>query len=194
GFTGLTTVFVCGYMNAALHREDRREDHFSKTEHITYYSAVAIGQAEEKPNSWKQVLKVRAIYDTGAWRRATGRVMVYFSKSHDAQSFRYGDVLLIRGSPRVVPGPANPGQFDYQRYLSWRNIFHQHVVQENEVTLIDHDPPSAILNYSINVRTWALSVLERHITGDRERAIAQALVLGVTEDLDNELTGAYAAS
>src|SRR5690606_32609393 len=77
---------------------------------------------------------------------------------------------------------------------SWRNIFHQHVVRENEVTLIDHDPPSAILNYSINVRTWALSVLERHITGDRERAIAQALVLGVTEDLDNELTGAYAAS
>ncbi len=194
GFTGLALVFLCGYMNTALHREDQREDHFSKSEHITCYSAIAIGQAEEKSNSWKQVLKVRAIYDSGRWRRASGRVMVYFSKTEAGESFRYGDVLLIGGTPSVVPGQTNPGQFDYQRYLSWRNIYHQHYVRQNEAILISSDPPSAILDYSIKVRTGALTVLERYIAGDRERAIAQALVLGVTEDIDNDLSGAYAAS
>ncbi len=193
GFTGLTVVFICGYMNAALHRQDRWEDHISRVDKITRYTAVAVAQAEEKSNSWRQVLQVRAIYDSGRWHHASGRVMAYFPKS-DPAVFRYGDVLLIQGSPRVVPGPANPGQFDYQRYLSWRNIFHQHFIRSGEAQLVGHDPPSAILDYSIKVRIWALSILERHIAGDRELAIAQALVLGVTEDLDNELTGAYAAS
>src|SRR5690606_7550544 len=60
GFTGLTVVFICGYMNAALHRQDRWEDHISRADKITRYTAVAVAQAEEKSNSWRQVLQVRA--------------------------------------------------------------------------------------------------------------------------------------
>jgi competence protein ComEC len=108
--------------------------------------------------------------------------------------FRYGDVLLIRGSPQIVQSPSNPGEFDYKRFLTFRNIYHQHFLKRGDVQLMKNDPPFIIMKYALEARQWADATLRKFVRGEREQAIASALVLGVTDGLDNELLNAYAAT
>jgi competence protein ComEC len=48
--------------------------------------------------------------------------------------------------------------------------------------------------YAFTCRSWAENELRKYVTGAREQSVIIALVLGVTDGLDNELLNAYAAT
>jgi competence protein ComEC len=50
------------------------------------------------------------------------------------------------------------------------------------------------LYYSQQARLWASERMKEFVQGEQEQAIAMALVLGVTDGLDNDLQNAYSAS
>ncbi|MBT1702527.1 ComEC/Rec2 family competence protein [Chryseosolibacter indicus] len=194
GYLALSFIFVCGYLNVSLKTEIFRGTHFSSSlTPVDAYTVVISSAPQEKGQSWKaegRVIKV----SSDSWYPAEGNVLLYFKKSDFSIPFNYGDILLIKGKPLPVPPPPNPGEFDYQRYLSFRNIYHQHFLETHQVTMIGHEPPSWLMSYAIAARKWSRLTLERFTVGDQEKAIAAALVLGVTDGLDNELLNAYAAT
>jgi competence protein ComEC len=195
GVFGLAIVFLAGYIQVYHSTDYRNQNHFiHHTDTIQHYKAVIIRQAQEKKNSWKIEAEVLAIQSNGLWKERTGKVLLYFSKRTFDTPYQYGDVLLIKGSPQALAEPANPGEFDYKRFLTFRKIYHQHFLRAGDALRIDHQPPNPIMDYSIRARVWADDALKRNISGEREQATASALVLGVTDGLDNELLGAYAAT
>ena len=101
---------------------------------------------------------------------------------------------MVKGGPRQVPGPANPEEFDYKRFLSFKNIYHQQFVKRGDAIRIGFDPPSWLEHYALLSRSWADEALKKNISGQREKGLASALVLGVTDGLDNELLTAYKAT
>src|SRR5690606_30371161 len=103
----------------------------------------------------------------------------------------YGDLLVIKGAPQRPDPPANPAEFDYARYLEQRNIFHQHFVREG-VMRMGAEPSNGVLALAYKLRARAEAVLRTYVPGERAQGIARALVLGVTDGLDNELREAYA--
>lgn len=195
GTLGLLAIGVSGYVNTLVHTDSQRPDHFMHvTGPIDKYYAVISGYSEKKEKSWKAEAKVQQVYYQGTWHECSGKVLLYFARNDFEEPFRYGDKLLINGSPRELQPPANPGEFNYKRFLTFRKIYHQHFIPAHQVLLLSNDPASNFLSLSYRVRAWAERVLEKYISGEQERAVAGALLLGVKDGLDNELVQAYASS
>jgi competence protein ComEC len=194
GFVALTTIFLAGYVHTLQQTESRDPHHFiTLKEPIQFYEAMITKYSEEKERSWKVEAEVLNVYTTH-WQNKKGKIILYFSKEEFKVPYRYGDVLLIRGNPQLVQKPSNPGEFDYKKFLAFRNIYHQHFLKAENVNLITNDSPNKIMKYALYARSWADETLKKFVGGEREQAIASALVLGVVDGLDNELLNAYAAT
>jgi competence protein ComEC len=106
----------------------------------------------------------------------------------------YGDRLLIKGAPQELNPPANPNEFDFKRFLTFRNTYHQQFIRADQVMFIQSTQRKGFKYYSHQVRAWASNVIRKNMPGEQEQAIAMALVLGVTEGIDTDLQNAYSAS
>lgn len=195
GVLGLTAVFLFGYLRLHLSTQKGNEDHLlNEKNHIVAYEAIVRSAPESKARSWKIQVEVVQV-KTDHWKQASGQVLVYISKkSVDKIPWLYGDRLLIKGSPYELTPPANPEEFNFKRFLSFRNIYHQQFIQADQVRLLEHAQRRGFLYYSHQVRAWASEVIRTYIPGEQQQAIAMALVLGVTEGIDTDLQSAYAAS
>jgi competence protein ComEC len=195
GVVGLTCLFSAGYLNVLTNTDTRRPDHLANIESpIEFYKAVITSSPKEKSRSWKVEAFVESVRTSNQWLDCRANILLYFSKEDFPTPYQYGDVLLVKGIPQQVPGPGNPEEFDYRRFLSFKNIYHQHFILNDNVKLIGREPQSWIDYYALRCRAWAETELKNHVTGIREQGIVSALVLGVTDGLDNELLTAYKAS
>jgi len=195
GVLGLLAIFVFGYFHLQLNTARTQPNHLLyEAEPVIAYEAIVRSAPESKAKSWKvqvEVIRVR----TDQWREATGKVMVYFSKkSFDQIPWLYGDRLLIKGVPNELSPPANPNEFDFKRFLTFKNIYHQQFVQADQVKFLETAQRKGFIYYSHKVRAWASGIIGQNIPGLQEQAITMALVLGVTEGIDTDLQSAYAAS
>ena len=195
GFLGLAALFFIGYLNVLFNTDARNENHLTAiSTPVEYYRGVVTDYPQEKENSWKQTIKVSFVKTNGKWQHYTGKVLLYFSKKTFDVPYTYGDELIIKGRFQNVQAPSNPGEFDYQKFLSFRNIGHQHYLNKDGVLYIAHSPPSRIISAAIKVREWSENKLKAVVKGEREQALACALVLGIVDGLDNEMLDAYAAT
>lgn len=197
GAIGLLAIAAGGYTNVGLHTASYDGDNISYvSEPVAFYEAVILSYPQEKEKVWKATAAIRSVH-TGVsrnWKPCSGNVLLYFRKDDFIRPYRYGDVLVIRGKPDEVPAPANPHEFDYKRFLAYRNIYHQQFLRESDVRFLHRDPPSVVTDVALTARERAQTVLKKYVSGTQEQAIVSALVLGVTDGLDNDLVSAYAAS
>lgn len=193
GVIGLVAVFIAGYINVAYHQATHSSDHFIHKSGIRQYEIVITGYPEEKGKSWKVVGEM-VNADTGQWTSVQGNVLLYLDKDGYKHAFTYGDRLLVKGQPQLVPAPGNPHEFNYQQFLAYRNIYHQHFLRKDAARFIGNDPPSLAMYYSMRMRAWSASTLKLFATDEKTQGIANALVLGVTDGLDHELLSAYSST
>ena len=193
GIIGLAAVTVAGYLNVLSNTDTRRLDHISHVKFpIEYYKAVLTSKPVEKANSWKVQAAIECVKTKSGWTNHKANVLLYVSKKDfPAFKYGYGDILLIKGDPHQIPGPGNPEEFDYKRFLSFKNIYHQQFVKREDAIWLGFQPPSWLEYYALVSRNWAEATLNNNISGEREKALANGLVLGVTDGLDNELLNAY---
>jgi len=196
GFLGLSSVFLLGLVRVFLFTDTRDENHISRIKgEIVAYEAIIRSVPEEKAKSWKIEIEVIAVKTDTTLQPALGKLLLYISKENFIPpNLHYGDKILVRGRPQEVKPPANPGEFDFKRFLSFKNISHQQFVQPEDVKFIASAQRKGFIYYSHQARAWSMKKLKEYVHGDDERAIAIALVLGVTDGIDNDLQNAYAAS
>ena len=195
GFAGLCSVFIAGYINLLYQTETRKANHLiHSTSPIEMYRARLKATPEDKVKSWKVEVIVDAIRQSKVWHPASGKILLYISKKSEPTNLQFGDQVLIEGSPTLLGPPGNPHEFDFKRFLSFRNIYHQQFVRSEQIKIIAPAEQQGFLFYSQKARAWASAKTKEFVKGDQEQAIALALVLGVTDGLDNELQNAYSAS
>lgn len=195
GTLGLAAILFLGFAAVREHTATLREDHMSRANGTPdFYVARISSYPHEKEKTWRLSAQVEFVRVRGQWQTVSGEMYLYQSKTGQFQPYRYGDRLLVRGFPRPVEAPRNPGEFDYQRFLSFKNIFHQHFVTAEQIKRLDNKPANVFMAATFRARAWAEQQIELFVPGPREQAVANALVLGITDGLDNELTTAYAAT
>lgn len=195
GLIAMIILFIAGYSSVYIRDESSVCDHIMNSrDTILYYQARVSQPSVEKEHTRRVTVRVEVVRTRDGWHKASGNILLYLPRKSYPSPVSYGDVLLIRGNPQRVSSPANPGEFDYRYFLALRQIYHQHFVGKDAVTVLSRSPSSRFMEYAFQTRYRADQTLKRFVKGPREQALATALVLGVTDGLDNDLMNAYSAT
>lgn len=195
GMFAALAIMSSGNLNVLFADESREAQHLVNVQgNITAFRAIVEGAPQERQRTWKYEVSINQVLVNGSWKDAHSRVLVYIRKDTLSSRYQYGDVVVARGTPVRIQSPQNPGEFDLEKYLRYRQIYFQSMLAPGQVQCIGSSPSSSFMLGAITARLWAEGIIERHIPGTRERAIASAFVLGVTDGLDEELMNAYSAT
>ncbi|MBC5772583.1 ComEC family competence protein [Pontibacter sp. KCTC 32443] len=196
GIAGLFCFVAAGFWVTDLRTPHLQPEHLANlTNKPTNYIGTVNDYVIQKPGYQRTVLDVEQVLVNGKWQPATGLVQV--TVPHDTPedyTFTYGDKLLVKGSPVLVPGPLNPEQFNYKAYLQQKGVYHRQNLQAHQFTHLGNEPPNYLQFVSIKLRRYLENVIKEHVPDKREAGIATALILGVKDDLDNAIRDSYAAT
>jgi competence protein ComEC len=194
GSTAFLTIFLLGYVLVSQRTEYLQPNHIIHSEDSIYaYVGRVVNTPEWREKSWKVVLEITQL-KTSVWKKARGKVQLYIRRHNEVRFLHYGDVVMVRGAPIEVQPPGNPHEFNFKKYLSYRQIHHQQFVQPSAITRLSSAEHKGILFYASFLREKATDILKHHLPEPQQQAIALALVIGVNDGLDNDLQQAYAAS
>jgi competence protein ComEC len=147
----------------------------------------------EKTKSFKAEGYVESIIQNGKTIRCTGKLLLYFSRDSTETGLNYGDRIIINKNLQPIKNSGNPGAFNYQRYAAFQGIFHNVFLKNKDWIVIKKDAFAGndFKRFIFSAREYVLGVLRNTIHGKDELAIAEALLIGYTNDLDKDLVQAY---
>ena len=195
GLAAMLCTFLFGIALTQLRTEKFDQNHLLHTEaEATHYRGKISSFVTQKPNSYKAEIELSHILADGKWLPGEAKIMATIAKDSASAILRYGDVLVIKGQPQEVNPPANPKEFDYREFLSYKGIYHQQYLRSGGYAVMERKAGNSFLTLAFSIRNHFDDVLRRYIPGRQEYALAKALVLGITDELDNALRSAYSAA
>lgn len=200
GICGLLTLFITAYFYTHFRQLDRQPWHISRmNSNYTHYVATVQEPAEARSRSFRSLVEVDYLLhqdSSGAIHSypARGRVIIYQPRTDSLKLLQYGDQLLIKGKPQLVREPANPQEFDYRQFLAQQHIYHQHYLRKENWIHKGNEAPNPVLYHAYNLREQCRQIFQMHIHDPQARGIALALVLGIKNELDDNVRAAYAAA
>jgi competence protein ComEC len=145
----------------------------------------------EKPNSWKALAAVTAIQQGNMWKKAMGDVLLYFYKGKIKPNLHYGSQIILHADLQPIKNSGNPGAFDYNQYCLFHNISYQSFIYPGQYTMLWKNDGSLLQQALYNIRDSTISIIQKNIPGEREQAVAEALLIGYRDRLDPDLVQAY---
>ena len=166
---------------------------FGNYYHDNNYLVLRIDEPlTEKPKSWKATGQVESIIQHDSVITCEGRVLLYFSKDSIPPQLHYGDRVIIHKNLQLIKNSGNPGAFNYEQYAAFQQTFHNVFLKEKDWVLLQDKDVNGFKQFLFDAREHILSVLRRHANpGKDELGIAEALLIGYTNDLDKDLVQAY---
>jgi competence protein ComEC len=151
----------------------------------------------EKNKSYKAEGFVESIIENKKVIPCKGKLLLYFSKDSIIKDLNYGDQIIIHKNLQAIKNSGNPGAFNYQRYAAFQGIFHNVFLKEKDWGILKGTSKNGFTQFIFSARQYVLSVLQKtihtgkHDSNRDELGIAQALLIGYTNDLDKDLVQAY---
>ncbi|MBP9187403.1 MAG: ComEC family competence protein [Bacteroidia bacterium] len=196
-FTGLALMCMFYWVGILVHTYQNNlfdSRHFSYLPHAKYYLIMVDEEPIQKTNSVKMRTKVLQGTDSLNHSTATtGNLLLYISKKSLTKMPKYGDVLAISAKyVNEVSAPKNPYEFDYKRYLAFNHIHHQAYLQEQQISYTQINNGKAIFTAIYNIQHYFKQVLHQYVKSSSEIGVAQALLYGFDDEIDEETMSAYA--
>jgi competence protein ComEC len=153
-----------------------------------YISRLLIMDTPEiKSGSVHTVASIRHLYNISGQRGLHSKAIVTFSRTAGSESLSPGDIILIRGRFLPVPGPANPGEFNYSRYLSRQDINYQIYADSAAWMRTGHENHNLKIT-ALRCRDYLLAKFRASALDPHSAALLSALTLGYKTDLEAETT------
>ncbi len=195
---GLGVAFVFAATGGLLARyKDIRKDTAWLGHYYRPGDGLVVSLAEppvEKTKSFKADAKLLYILRNGNRIPIKGRIIVYFRKDSATQINalpEYGSLIVFKKAVQEIRNAGNPGGFDYKRYSLFKGITHQVFLKQDEFEII---PGKKTYLFSIaifSIRERVLNILRKNIPGQRELGLAEALLIGYKDDLEQSLVQSY---
>lgn len=145
----------------------------------------------EKTKSYKADAMVEAVITNGKTQACKGKLLLYFSKE-SLIDLHYGDQVIINKKLQLIKNSGNPGAFNYQRYATFQQIIHNAFLKNKDWVKLPSTNVNTFYHFLYRTREKVLSVLQQSIGNNKdELGIAEALLIGYTNDLDKDLVQAY---
>jgi len=146
----------------------------------------------EKTKSLKADAYIEQLVRNDTAIAGEGRLLVYFSKDSPAPELHYGDQILINKKLIAIKNSGNPGAFNYERYAAFQQNFHNVFLKPADWVKLDGNNANAFRQFLFAAREKILGALQTNISNSKdELGIAEALLIGYTNDLDKDLVQAY---
>ncbi len=186
------TFFVTGFLTATINLGYFEQNHIVNVNDNALYIARIKEEITEKTNVCKTELEIMAARDSlGNLCPVSGLAIAYLEKDSVLHTLKYGDVIAFETDIEPVKPPANPEQFDYQRYLFRKGVTHQVYLAKNSYITLSINKKNSLFSLSYNLRDFLLETMVRlGIEGD-EYAVAAAILLGYDDELPPELRQNY---
>ncbi len=194
-FTAYLLLFLFGIYAVNIHTEKNATTHYIHSlDSIRGYKAKAISVPEPTDKTYKVVLEIKSIKKKNSeWMTSSGKMLGYFQKD-SLTMVQKGDLIFISGTPSLPMKPANPGQFDYARYLNRQNIYAVHYIVKGTLVKIGQEEEALLIRLADSFRSFCEEKIRAGIKGENEYELTTALLLGVKAGLDEKLYNAYSAT
>ena len=198
-FNSLNGTIIClvfaGIGALLTWQKDIRHDHnwIGNIYHGTDALIVTIDEPlVEKTKSLKANATVSFLQRNDSLIYATGKIILYFKKDTSLlRSLQFGSQIIFKKKLQEIKNSGNPGGFDYKRYSLFNGITHQVYLKPEDFQLLPGKKQSVIRKFIYNSREWVLSNLRENIKGGKEPGLAEALLIGYKDDLDQTLVQSY---
>lgn len=166
---------------------------FGKYYHDSDYLVVRINEPLiEKSKSYKADGYVESVIHNDSVFSSNGKILLYFSKDSLIPVLKYGDKILLNKSLQYIKNSGNPGAFNYQQYAAFQSVFHNVFLKQKDWVKLEDKNINPFKNFIFTSREYILSILQKNIPANKdELGIAEALLIGYTNDLDKDLVQAY---
>ncbi len=190
----LNAVVVSFGLLVTFNRDVRHADNWYGNYYTdSAYLVVTINEPlAEKAKSFKADGVAASVIVNGAATAVNGKLLLYFSKDSAAPQLHYGDKILIRKNLQAIKNSGNPGAFNYQRYAAFQQTFHNVFLKEKDWVLLPGKNINGFKQFIFSAREKILTTLRTNLAAEKdELGIAEALLIGYTNDLDKNLVQAY---
>lgn len=124
----------------------------------------------------------------------SGKLMAYFQKTEEALQLRYGDWVAFKTALEPVPGPKNPAEFDYRKYLARQGVTWRVYLKEGDWRFTGVNEARPLLAFSYRFRERLLQDLQRCGVTEEAFGIAAAMLLGYDECLPAQVRQNFVAA
>jgi competence protein ComEC len=181
-----------GMLLVDIHSTQDDATHFSKYQRISYLQVQVTAVPQQKKKSHKLVLDVSSVLRESTWIPAKGRLLAYVEQDVASGQLEIGDCLLIPVAFKAIDEPSNPGEFDYKKFLMYRDIYHQQYLPSSSWHKEGYE--ASLRRTAEQWRQVLLARLEQIDMQADELSVAAALVLGKKDSLDPALRQSYASA
>ncbi|WP_075350551.1 ComEC/Rec2 family competence protein [Algoriphagus marinus] len=185
GGIGYGLLFLTGIFLVRLNEASQTA--FQNSETIEGYLAEVTQYDVAKPNSFENLLQVKAVSTDGVWVKSDEKVLVY----HQSQTpFLPGQIIWVKSEPESISAPSNPNEFNYKGFLARKGIFSRQFLSKNFVVLDSSisTKPQHVLSH---LRFKIGKLLQDKIPDPDSEQIALALLLGQKQYLDPNIRDGY---
>lgn len=149
---------------------------------------------QEKTRSYKAEARVNFLVNENKLIPVKGKIILYFRKDSMQGQLpgRYGTRILFKKSLQEIRSSGNPGGFDYKRYALFRSITYQVFLDSGEYEILPGRNETILKKTILAAREKVLRILRNNIKGEKELGLAEALLVGYKDDLDQSLLRSYA--
>lgn len=182
--------FLTGNLITYFHDIIRRPDYvgyYIQNEKKSYPALLQIiSEVQEKNKFYKTESNLLLIHNDTQWIPVSGKILLWIQKDDSIKKPTYGDILIANVFFHSINPPLLKTDFNYQRFLSKKNIHHQAYLYSNSYHIIDHKP-NPVKEFFIKIRQY----ITRHILstlGDDETGwLLVAMTLGIKSELSPEI-------
>ncbi len=152
----------------------------------------------EKTRSWKADAKVSCLLRDGRMIPVEGTIILYFRKELPQQPtdsilsrLAYGSRIIFQKPIQEISSAGNPGGFDYKQYSLFRGVTHQVFLSPGEYQLLPGKKENGLKKIIYASREKILQIIKTNISSDKESGLAEALLIGYKNDLEQSLLQSY---
>jgi len=197
---GVTISFFCFGALITFYKDVRNNENWlGRTYKPADAMVVTLSEPlSEKTKSWKANAKAEFLLQNEQKIPVKGNIIVYFRKdtaSDEATNLLnqlgYGSQIIFKKSLQEIKNSGNPDGFDYKRYALFQGITHQVFLKEEEYEILGGKKKTAFREFIFSTRENVLNILRKNIPGEKELGLAEALLIGYKNDLDQALVQSY---
>ncbi len=185
------TLVLAGIVITNQHKQIYHDHHFSKHPSQELL-AVITEQPKVKGDVARFIVEVKSNVNQGKINPSKGKLLVAlrFDTTKNL-NLHYGDLIILKSKYRITEPAYNPAEFNYRRYLSFQNIYHQTFINQKQVSIVDTDQGNPLIDFALKFRETQVVKFNQLLENDEAKAVASTLILGYRADLDKSLLSTY---